>query len=444
MFAGFDYGTSNCSIALIQHGAVQLVPLEGAETLIPSTLYAPRPQMQLERTVADIRGLDVTTRSFEELRFGRDALAAYLEAPSAGYFVKSPKSFLGAKGLSDEIKARFVGVVAAMMANVKRHADAASGEPVRQVVIGRPINFQGAGGEDENRNALAMLIEAARDAGFEDVEFLYEPMAAAMEYEARLEHEEYVLVLDIGGGTTDCSFVRVGPKRRDSIERGADILGHAGERLGGNDYDQLLALRAFMPLLGYGDAMLSGLPIPNTYFVDAVSTNDVNAQQRFFARRTLERLDRIIAEARHPQRIARLRSVQAERLTYRIVRSAELAKVALSDAHIAAIDLDYLEQGLAGQADRQQFAQACERLLVHLQGLVAESVAAAGREPDVIYLTGGMARATIVRSYLEQKFPSARFVDSDHFASVTQGLTLWAERLFGVDRGRVSSRPRRR
>lgn len=48
----------------------------------------------------------------------------------------------------------------------------------------------------------------------------------------------------------------------------------------------------------------------------------------------------------------------------------------------------------------------------------------------VIYLTGGMARATIIRRYLESEFPDARFVDSDHFASVTEGLTLWAQRLF--------------
>jgi hypothetical chaperone protein len=249
---------------------VRLAALEGSESLIPSTLYAPRPQVQLERAIADIRGLDVRSRPFDELRFGRAALAAYLEAPSAGYFIKSPKSFLGAKGLSEEIKARFVGVVAAMMTNVKRHAEIAAGGPIRQVVIGRPINFQGAGGDDENRSALSMLVDAARNAGFVDIEFLFEPMAAAMEYEARLEHEECVLVLDIGGGTTDCSFVRVGPHRRATTERRADILGHAGERIGGNDYDQLLALRAIMALLGFGDELSSGLPIPNKYFVDAV------------------------------------------------------------------------------------------------------------------------------------------------------------------------------
>jgi hypothetical chaperone protein len=431
MFAGFDYGTSNCSIGLVREGGVRLVLLEDGDPFIPSTLYAPRPALLLDRTMADIRGLDVTTRAVDELRFGRAALAAYLEAPSAGYFVKSPKSFLGAKGLSDEIKARFVGVVAAMMANVKRHADAAAGEAISHVVIGRPINFQGAGGEEENRNALAMLIEAAHDAGFQDVAFLFEPMAAAMEYEARLDHEECVLVLDIGGGTTDCSFVRVGPDRRATIERDADILGHAGERIGGNDYDQLLALRAIMVLLGFGDELVSGLPIPNTYFVDAVSTNDVNAQQRFFSRRTLGRLDRLLFEARSPERLARLKAVQTGRLTYRIVRSAEVAKVALSDEQNTAIDLDYLEQGLLGATDRLEFAQACERLLVHLQGLVGEAVTAAGRQPDVIYLTGGMARAPIVRSYLDREYPLAKFVDSDHFASVTEGLTLWAQRLFG-------------
>jgi hypothetical chaperone protein len=431
MFAGFDYGTSNCSIGLIRDGAVKLALLEDGDRLIPSTLYAPRPETQFARAIADIRGLDVAARSFDELLFGRAALVAYLEAPSAGYFVKSPKSFLGAKGLSEEIKARFVGVVAAMMANVKRHADVAAGAAVRQVVIGRPINFQGAGGTEENQNALAMLRSAAHQAGFDEVEFLFEPMAAAMEYEARLDHEQCVLVLDIGGGTTDCSFVRVGPKRRARIERDADVLGHAGERIGGNDYDQLLALRAIMALLGYGDELVSGLPIPNTYFVDAVSTNDVNAQQRFFSRHTVARLERLVLEARAPERLNRLKTVQTGRLTYRIVRSAELAKVALTDAANATIDLNYLEHGLCGATDRAQFAQSCERLLVHLQGLVKESVAAAGRQPDVLYLTGGMARATIVRNYLAREFPTARFVDSDHFASVTEGLTLWAQRLFG-------------
>ncbi len=430
MIAGFDYGTSNCSIGLMRDGAVHLVSLENDATLIPSTLYAPRSELQLTPISADIRGLNLRSHTFHELRFGQAALDAYLEQPAAGYFVQSPKSFLGAKGLSDEIKARFVGVIAAMMANVKQHADRAAGTSVDQVVIGRPVNFQGTGGDEENRHAVAMLIEAARDAGFVDVEFLYEPMAAAMEYEARLDAEQCVLVLDIGGGTTDCSFVRVGPRRRHAKARDADILGHAGERVGGNDYDQLLALRSIMTLLGFGDHLVSGLPIPNTYFVDAVTTNDVNAQQRFYSARTRQRLEQFVLEARDASRIARLQKVQARRLTHRLVRSAERAKVDLSDVAAVTIDLTYLAQGLEARADRQRFATACERLLTHLHGLVAEALAQSSTRPDVIYLTGGMARSTIVRSYLQQAFPTTPFIDSNHFSSVTEGLTLWAARLF--------------
>jgi hypothetical chaperone protein len=430
MLAGFDYGTSNCSIGLYRNGAVELVELENGSILIPSTLYAPRTESQQGRVTADIRGLDVTTHRFDELKFGSAALNAYLEQPAAGYFVQSPKSFLGAKGLSDEIKARFVGVVAAMMANVKRCADRAADAVVEQVVIGRPVNFQGSGGAAENLDAAAMLETAARDAGFRDIEFLYEPMAAAMEYEARLESEQLVLVLDIGGGTTDCSFVRVGPKRRGAKDRNPDILGHAGERIGGNDYDQLLALRSMMGLLGFGDLLTSGLPIPNTYFVDAITTNDVNAQQRFYSSRTAQRLDRFVVEARRPERVARLRDVQAQRLSHRLVRSAERAKVTLSDAVDTSIDLGYVEQGLTTTMHRADFAAACQRLLAHLHELVSESVAQARTDPDVIYLTGGMARATIVRDHLRREFPAAQFVDSDHFASVTEGLTIWAARLF--------------
>src|SRR5262245_5025590 len=94
MQAGFDYGTSNCSIGIARDGVVELMPLEGGSPYIPSTLYAPRPQVVLDRVEVAAEGgqsllLDLTSRSFAELSFGRVALAEYLRAPSEGYFIKS-------------------------------------------------------------------------------------------------------------------------------------------------------------------------------------------------------------------------------------------------------------------------------------------------------------------------------------------------------------------
>jgi len=426
--AGFDYGTSHCSIGLMRDGSIDMVVLEESSALIASTLYAPKADFELE--LGDDAALDMTSQSFQDLRFGEAALSAYLKDPTEGFFVKSPKSFLGAPGLNVRVKERFISIVAAMMANVKKIADRQAGQPVDKVVIGRPVNFQGAAGEAENQQALTMLVAAAREAGFERTAFLFEPMAAAFEYERSLSSEQRVLVVDVGGGTTDCSFVRVGPERMTERNRDADVLGHSGERLGGNDYDQMLALKALMPAFGMGDALVSGLPIANGYYVDAVSTNDVNAQQRFYGRQTGDRFDELLREAAVPERFDRLRRLRTNRATYQLLREAELAKIDLSSTAEVAVDLGFLEDGLRLPCSRSDLEESAIRLLDHLAGLIREATAQAQTRPDAVYVTGGMARSAVVRAVLERVCSGLPMKDSDHFTSVTQGLALWAERVF--------------
>jgi len=432
--AGFDYGTSHCSIALVpprsRQAAVEIrmVPLEADQPLIASTLYAPKADFEL--TLGDQAVLDMASQSFRDLRFGAAALEAYLHDPTDGYFVKSPKSFLGAPGLSERVKDRFISVVAAMMANIRKWAEAFGTAAVDRVVIGRPVNFQGASGEAENQQALTMLVAAAREAGFAEIAFLYEPMAAAFDFESTLNDERLVLVVDIGGGTTDCSFVRVGPGRINARDREPDVLGHAGERLGGNDYDQALALKALMPDFGLGDRLTTGLPIANHYFVDAVSTNDVNAQQRFYSRDNGERFAEILRDAVHPDRFRRLARLRSGRGSYRLLRQAELGKIGLSADETVTVDLTFVDPTLSPAVTRGQLAESTERLLGHLGGLIDEVVRLAQTAPDAVYLTGGMARSAVVRSHLERMVGDVPLIDSDHFTSVTRGLALWADRVF--------------
>jgi len=209
------------------------------------------------------------------------------------------------------------------------------------------------------------------------------------------------------------------------------VLGHSGERRGGNDYDQALALSAVMPAFGYGDLLRSGLPVPNSYYVDAVATNDVNAQQRFYSAATLERLEFFAREAQPVERARRLLEVREQKATYRVLREVELAKILLSEQDAARCDFADLEQGFGVEATLDQLARASERLLEHLASLVDEAVASAGVEPKRVYLTGGMAKSRAVRNFLTRSYPGVSFIDSDHFLSVTEGLTLWARRLFG-------------
>ncbi|MEE9253502.1 MAG: molecular chaperone [Pseudomonadales bacterium] len=431
MYCGLDYGTSHCSIGLMRDGKVHLVPLEGDTPFIPSTLYAPRRNFEIE-TQDDAEGLklDLTASSFAELRFGERAVQEHLQDPTAGYFIKSPKSFLGASGLPFEVQERFIRIVAAMIANVREGAQQHSSEELSEVVIGRPINFQGKDNWEANQQAMMMLAQAAREAGFEEVRFQYEPLAAALEFEADLESDKAILVVDIGGGTTDCSFVNVGPSYCEKKDRAQDVIGYAGERMGGNDYDQLLALKAFMPYFGLGSNLSGGLPLPNHLFVDTVSINDVNAQRRFYAPLFERRLKDYIRDGNEPAKIARLVKLREHRLTYRLARSAELAKIGLSDRPEVCVDLSYVEPGFEADLQQADYAIAVERLLDHLHDVVAEVLAQGARAPDLVYLTGGMAKSPVVRAFLDRRFPVAEYVDSDHFGSITEGLTIWASRVF--------------
>lgn len=427
---GFDYGTSHCATGIATERGVRLLALEGDAHLIASMLWSP--DVRFELPLDSAGRLRTDSERFTQLCFGNEALARYLEDPGTGFFVKSPKSFLGAPGLLKEVRSRFERIVAAMMANVRLCAQASLGEPISKAIIGRPVNFQGPVGSVENDQAIGMLRSAAHMAGFDAVDFLYEPLAAALEYEAALTSERKVLVVDVGGGTTDCSFVVVGPTHRALRERDADMLGHSGERLGGNDYDQALALATAVPHLGWQAPLRSGLPVPNHYLVDAIATNDVNAQARFYSAKTRERLLELQDECVEPLGLTRLLSLQELRGSYRLLREVESAKIALSTQPRAAADLSFLEQGLVPEADRSQFAKAAARLCLRLHGTVSQVLDKHSTTPDIVYLTGGMAQSPIVRESLQELLGDLPILDSDHFTSVTEGLALWARSHFSA------------
>ncbi len=140
----------------------------------------------------------------------------------------------------------FEDLVCAMMDNIKTQAECQTQQSINDAVIGRPINFQGRGGETANRQAEGILLNAAKRAGFKAVEFQFEPVAAGLDYEATLSEDQIVLVVDIGGGTTDCSLIEMGPSWRGNSDRSASLLAHKGQRIGGNDLDIALAFKQMM------------------------------------------------------------------------------------------------------------------------------------------------------------------------------------------------------
>lgn len=454
MFSGFDFGTSNCALGVLNvQNTVQLLNIDGEHCFMPSNLYAYERELIPEFVGANIHNPN-ERKDFLELRrnalqlarnirneqgfssdescvfVGREAFEHYIDLPSEGYYIKSPKSFLGASGLRPEFLGFFEDIVTAMMQTVKGRAEQALGASIEQTVIGRPVNFQGLNADASNQQALSILTTSARRAGFKDVEFLYEPLAAAMDFEAALEDNKTVLVVDIGGGTSDCAMVRMGPEHRQKQDRSEDFLSHTGERVGGNDLDIQLAGLELMPLLGSKSLLKNGQSLPHHNHWNAVKINDVNAQSLFASLQTQHSIKQLLIDTTEPEKLRRLLKLQEHKLNHHLVRSAEQCKIDLSSTANNSVSLGYLEEQLSTDISQSEFAQAIEAPLQKILRLMTQAISDAGCQPELIYITGGSAKSPVLRNRIQQQIGDIAVVDGDHFGSVAAGLTLWAERLY--------------
>ena len=449
MFIGFDYGTANCSVAVMRDNNAHLLALENNDPYLPSMLCAPTRDAVsewlnrhgqvpagsdenlalLRRSISFNREEDIPVNA-NSVHFGLQALSTYMEDPEEVYFVRSPKSFLGANGLKPQQIALFEDLVCAMMYHIKRQAESVLQESIEQTVIGRPINFQGMGGEEANAQAQGILQRAAERAGFRDIAFQFEPVAAGLDFEATLTEEKTVLVVDIGGGTTDCSVLLMGPQWRDKAERQNSLLGHSGCRVGGNDLDIMTAFKQLTPQFGMGSETQKGIAIPALPYWNAVATNDVPAQLDFYSVANGRMLRDLIRDAAQPDLIKRLLKVQQQRLSYRLVRAAEESKIALSERESVTAAMDFIESGLAETISQQQLSDAISQPLERIQEQVSLALASSEIKPDVIYLTGGSARSPLLRAALQTQLPGIPLVGGNDFGSVTAGLARWAQTLF--------------
>ena len=86
-----------------------------------------------------------------------------------------------------------------------------------------------------------------------------------------------VLIVDIGGGTSDFSLVRLSPERRGMDNRQDDILATGGVHIGGTDFDKQLSLNGMMPLFGYGSRMKSDALMPTSHHLNLATWHTINA-----------------------------------------------------------------------------------------------------------------------------------------------------------------------
>lgn len=420
-FCGLDFGTSNSTVAVEGAQGMELAPLEGGSRTLPSSIF-----------------FDFSDGSPV---FGRAAIKAYVDGVE-GRLMRSLKSVLGT-ALMDEttrIKTKaytFKDIIGLIVGKLKEAADGAAGEEVTKVVLGRPVHFV----DDDpaaDRRAQDALEEIARARGFREIAFQYEPIAAALTYEQSVREEQYALIADIGGGTSDFSVVRVSPQARWRADRAGDVLANKGVHIGGTDIDRLFSLKSVMPHLGLGSEMRlpfgdKVLPAPNGFFVDLATWHRINLLYTPKVARELEEMARYSLS---PAKIARLAEVIESRRGHSIALSVEHAKIDLSASERATIDLNEVERAFEIETSAKTLHEAIADQLGSLSRTLKETIAASGLSGariDAVFLTGGSTAIPAVRAAVTGQTRGAKIVEGDMFGAVGLGLGLDAQRKFGSD-----------
>ena len=411
---GIDFGTSNSTVGWLRPGQPTLLALENGKPTLPSVVF-----FNAEENTVSV---------------GQAGLKEYLDGYE-GRLMRALKSLLGSSLMEGktEIQGRslpYKELLTQFITELKHRAEMAADRSFDQAVFGRPVFFVDDDTAADDK-AEVTLEAIARTAGFREVNFQYEPIAAAYHYERQINHEELVLIADIGGGTSDFSLIRLSPQRALAADRRDDLLANSGVHIGGTNFDRQLSLEGVMPLLGYGSLLKRGLTMPSSYYMNLATWHTIN---QAYTSRTWADLQELYLDTQAPEAMDRLLKLIRDRAGHWLAVQVEEAKIALSTGNSAALHLDRLAPGMRHTLTRIEFEKASAELVEQIGNTLGTLLAKAGvrsEAVDTIFFTGGASGVPMLRERIAAILPMARRMEGDLYGSVGAGLAVEAQRRFG-------------
>ena len=415
--AGIDFGTTNSAVSVSDGGMPRMVQIADNSDTIPTALF-----------------FDDTDR---HVYIGYDAHNKYREPFSEGRFMRSLKRILGTPTMTTGTQihgryTKFEDIIGYFIRHLKEKLDSWVGTSVTDVVMGRPVHFRDndASGDEA---AQKQLEQIARNVGFKNIGFQYEPIAAAFAHEVRLSSEHLALVVDIGGGTSDFTVIRLGASVMSKTDRTDDILANTGVRVGGNDFDYAFAISKFMPIYGLGSMYHSGdkiLPVPNAPYIDLATWSSVN---RAYLPNVWNLMRGIQIGAFEPEKISRLMEILQNNLGHANLDYVEQTKIELSVRDTIAQKLSFLSDCPIIDTCVSEFVHAIENDVEKIKQSMQQCLYQAqikNTDISLVIMTGGSTQIPYVAKTIRDMFPNATLSDSNKMASVGLGLAYDAMRRF--------------
>lgn len=413
-----DFGTSNSLLAAASKQQVfapaPIDPAADDPTVLRSVLYfAPHEQA-----------------------FGSTAVRRLVANGFEGRLIRSIKRHLPSRSFSaTRIGSRNVTLeelIAALLRVMRTRAVEHFQADVTRAVLGRPARF--SNDDDEDALAESRLKRAAELAGFTEVSFCPEPVAAAYDFASDLVEPKLVLVIDLGGGTSDFTLVRMNAQGFSP----SDVLSVGGVATAGDALDGALVRQVVAEELGskapYRVAFGSNeLTMPNDLIDLLSSPADLTLVDRPKILRRLNEMQRgLLDRARDEAPLEKFKVVVEDGVGFELYEAVERVKRALSDHETAPLSLEYPGAELSRSVARSEFQSAATRPVERILAALDATLSKAGIAPEqveIACLTGGTSRVPQVLDAIRARLPNAGLRTLRSFHSVVQGLARRAQEL---------------
>jgi hypothetical chaperone protein len=415
-----DFGTSNSLLAASDGSqiisAIPIDPLSYDPTVMRTLLYFP---------------------SQKKVYFGAEALKSYNDNPGEGRLIRSIKKHLPFRSFVgtwiEDRPMNLEDLIGLFLADLRRKGNEHFGQDVTRVVLGRPARF--AEDEGDDRYAQSRLEIAAKKAGFTQVEFVPEPIAAACEFRSTLHGEKIVFVADFGGGTSDFTVMKMKP----GPYQPSDVLAiggvpRAGDALDGSVMRERLSSHFGADIRFQIPFSSNVLKMPLHLMEKICSPADVSLLMKKDVMEFLKNIEKWASKQEDKSKMQRLFTLVEDQLGFPLFEKIEIAKRELSGSQEGRVVFDYPGINLDEKIQKTEFESYIEPSVEIILKTLDETVKKSGldySQVDLVCCTGGTAKVPRLKEAIEQRFGKAKLQEHRVFHSVVDGLAHRAREIFG-------------
>lgn len=407
-----DFGTSNSLVGALHNGerieALPIDPTAADPSIMRTLLFFPH---------ADV------------CFYGSEAIKEYINQDMEGRLFRSFKSHLPNKNyLGTVLDNRILtleSLVGIFLLELKKRSEKILDTKVTKAVIGRPARYSMDSVADGF--ALHRMEKAAKFAGFEDVQFVPEPLAAAFDYRRSLSSEKIVLIGDFGGGTSDFTLIRLRP---DDFNQ-EDVLSIDGCPLAGDALDSVFMSHRLSDY--FGAKSRYRLPMGSNVLTMPLSVSQRLNHPAHIVHLKEKETYEFIREVKKcsltkkdGDAVERLFLLMEDQQIFPFFETIEKTKRALSEAPETDFIFDYPGLEIQEHFTTDQFIQWAHDTREKIFSSLDECLKAAqlkSEQVDLVCLTGGTAKVPFIQKEFETRFGKAKLQTQSHFHSVLSGLT---------------------